>query len=79
MQPIYHIGGFHYGVSYRDKGSHKRRIQLFETLKEAVKEAKYALHNYEEVYVFDVQQSTFTAKVLYQSSVKRTLKELKEG
>lgn len=70
------FGGWHYAIYWTERLSAKKRLELFENLKDALQAAKWRLHNSEEVSVLDLKQSNFTAEVLYQSTIKRRLKKL---
>lgn len=76
MQQALWFGGYHYGVWTTDRVRGKK-VQLFEFLKDALKEAKFALYNNDGVSVIDLTESHFTGKVLYQSVNKKKLRREK--
>ena len=72
---------WHFGVYviYNDVWRRPPRMTLFEREKDALKEAKFMVHNCESVTVYSLSNNTtYGGKPIYQSSVKRRLVKCKD-
>ena len=66
------FGGYRYAVHVKD--TRRDYLQLFKSEQEALKEAKFMLHNADSVSVYLLVGDSPVGKPLYTSSIKRRLK-----